>query len=180
MLRRCLLQIVLVMAWAAPQAARGAEEFPLLMNKFGELCTMCEAMLFCAPGDVVAVGVADLSRPDIGPYTLYHFRTKTFWGQVATIGKYLAKWVSPIVREERPVAIHTVGPGGIGGPAHRVAEGTASLSLEPLLIEVDGWRIDRQSRAWQPDQGSPVGSCARLPLRETLGVLKEHAGEELQ
>lgn len=139
--------------------------YPLLVNRFGELCTMCEATVACAAGGTAPADVAALAAPG-APWTLYHFQTKDFWGQVATIFKYLERWIRPVVREERPVVVYTSGPGG-----GRV-DTLAALSVDPPRIAVGDRRIDRTTAAWQDGAGNPVGQCARLPLRDTLAFLK--------
>jgi hypothetical protein len=157
---------------AQAQAQVQDPNYPLLVNRFGELCTMCEATVACAAGPSAPADVAALAAPG-SAWTLYHFQTKDFWGQVATIFKYLERWIRPVVREERPVVVYTSGPGG-----GRV-DTLAALSLDPPRIEVGDRRIDRRidngSAAWQDGAGSPVGQCARLPLRETLAFLKTMA-----
>lgn len=175
--RKAFLSLVVVLASLAGTGARAEEEqqYLLLMNRFGEICTMCEAVVLCADGDVSAVTVADLGSPEAGPFTLYHFQTKTFWGQVATIWNYLRRWVEPIVREERPVQIYTVGAGGVAGPGRSLEEHMARLSIEPPLLEVGTRRINRKTSAWETPGGQAVGSCARLPIKEGLGFVKAHA-----
>jgi len=165
-----------VAAGMAGTSVHAAEEdYLLLMNRFGELCTMCEAVVLCADGDVSAVTVPDLGAPATGPFTIYHFQTKTFWGQVATIWTYLKRWVEPIVREERPVRIYTVGTGGVAAPGRSLEERMASLSIEPPLLDVGARRINRETSAWEDAQGQPVGTCARLPIKEGLGFVKAHS-----
>jgi hypothetical protein len=154
------------LAAIAPGRARADEPYPLLVNRFGELCTMCEATVACRAGGPPPASVAELAAPGAPPYTLYHFQTKDFWGQVATIVKYLERWIRPVVREERPVIVYTA------GPDRRRRATTATLSLDPALIEAAGRRIDRRTSAWQSASGEPVGSCLRVPLRETLTWLK--------
>jgi hypothetical protein len=146
-------------------AAEG-EPYPLLVNRFGELCTMCEATVACRAGSPPPATLPELLAADATPYTLYHFQTKDFWGQVATIWKYLERWIRPVVREERPVVVYRFGPDRTRQKA------VAALSLDPPLIEAGGQRIDRRSNAWQSATGKTVGQCARVPLRETLTWLK--------
>lgn len=156
-------------------AARAGEQYLLLMNRFGELCTMCEAVVLCAEGDVSTVQVSGLAERDMGPFTIYHFQTKTFWGQVATIWNYLKRWVEPIIREERPVQVYRVGAGGVTGADRSLEERMANLSIEPPLLDVGDRRINRETGAWETPAGQAAGSCARLPIREGLGFLKAHA-----
>lgn len=166
--------VVLLASGASAQAPAPAPapvqdpSYPLLVNRFGELCTMCEATVACAAGPTAPADVAALAAPGAA-WTLYHFQTKDFWGQVATIFKYLERWIRPVVREERPVVVYTSGPGG-----GRV-DTLAALSVDPPRIAVGDRRIDRGSAAWQDGAGNPVGQCARLPLRDTLAFLKTMA-----
>lgn len=160
---RAVLLAVVVVTAALPARAQ-EPDYPLLVNRFGELCTMCEATVACSAGAAPPAEVAELAAPG-ADWTLYHFQTKDFWGQVATIFKYLERWIRPVVREERPVVIHTA---RAGSPVVTVA----ALGLDPPVIEVGERRIDRTTNAWQSLAGEPVGSCARLPLRETLAYLK--------
>lgn len=159
-------------AGSARAQAPADQAYMLLFNRFGELCTMCEATVACAAGDQAPGDVGALAT---GPYTLYHFQTKTFWGQVATIFKYLQRWITPVVREERPVVIYAVGRDGPGGAGRSRVEAVAGLSTEPALLVAGDRRIDRWTSAWQTMAGDTVGSCARVPLRETLAFLKSHA-----
>jgi hypothetical protein len=170
--RAATVAVVVLLAAGAVAPARGQApapvqdpDYPLLVNRFGELCTMCEATVACAAGPTAPADVAALAAPGAA-WTLYHFQTKDFWGQVATIFKYLERWIRPVVREERPVVVYTSGPGG-----GRV-DTLAALSVDPPRIAVGDRRIDRGSAAWQDGAGNPVGQCARVPLRETLAFLK--------
>jgi hypothetical protein len=166
------LAVACILAGSARAQPAPDEQYMLLVNRFGELCTMCEAMVACTAG---ASAPADMAALATGPYTLYHFQTKTFWGQVATIFKYLQRWITPVVREERPVVIYTVGSDGPGGATRSRVETLAELSTEPALLVAGDRQIDRWTSAWQTRDGAPAGSCARLPLRDTLAFLSTHA-----
>ena len=131
----CLV-IAAVTSLAGTKARADEQQYLLLMNRFGEICTMCEAVVLCADGDVSAVTVADLGSPGTGPFTLYHFQTKTFWGQVATIWSYLRRWVEPIIREERPVRHLHRRHRRNWGANRSLEERMARLSIDPPLIEV--------------------------------------------
>jgi hypothetical protein len=164
------LAAILAAGAAAAQPAQDPQ-YPLLVNRFGELCTMCEAMVACRAGDAAP---ADVPALQAGPYTLYHFQVRTFWGQVSTIFSYLQRWIEPVVYQERPVVTYTVDATGPGGTARSRADGTAGLSLDPSRVIIGERQIDRATSAWQDRDGQAVGSCARLPLRETLTFLQAH------
>jgi hypothetical protein len=146
-------------------------DYLLLVNRFGELCTMCEATVACRAG---AAAPADVTALQAGPWTLYHFQVRTFWGQVSTIFTYLQRWIAPVVYQERPVVIYAVASSGPSGATRTRTDATAGLSLDPPRIIMGDRQIDRATGAWQDQDGQPVGHCARLPLRETLAFLKAH------
>ncbi|MBL8224105.1 MAG: hypothetical protein JNM50_02140 [Chromatiales bacterium] len=164
------LAAIVATGTAAAEPAQDPQ-YPLLVNRFGELCTMCEAMVACRAGDAAPADVAALQT---GPYTLYHFQTRTFWGQVSTIFTYLQRWIAPVVYQERPVVIYTVDGEGPAGASRSRADGTTGLSLDPARIIMGDRQIDRSTSIWQDRDGQPAGSCARLPLRATLTFLKAH------
>ncbi len=146
-------------------------QYMLLKNEFGELCTMCEATVVCSESDLPEL--ADLTSPEAAPYTLYHLHTKTFFGQIMTIWDYMVRWIEPVIVENRPITIYRVPEGGIRSASRNRTETSVSLSLEPALIEVDGLQIDRWSQQWSAVDGTVVGACKRLPLRETWRVLQD-------
>jgi len=146
-------------------------EYMLLKNDFGELCTMCEATVVCSVGPIPPPPVEQLERENAGPYWIYHFHTKTFWGQIGTIWDYMVRWIEPVVRENRPVTIYKIPEAGIDSADRVRVESLAYLSTEPAEVAVSGRTIDRWSREWHSEDGSVLGSCARLPLRETWPIL---------
>lgn len=150
-------------------------EYMLLQNKFGELCTMCEATVVCRADQATEIGVDDLGKAATAPYTLYHFHTKDFWGQVATIWDYMIRWVKPVLREKRPLTIYSVEDSGEGTARGSMSRTMAFLSLDPASIQVGERRIDRWSGEWLAADGTVVGSCSRLPLRDTYRFLKANA-----
>lgn len=166
--RASALAACLATSLALAQPAQDPQ-YPLLVNRFGELCTMCEAMVACRAG---AEAPADVAALQAGPYTLYHFQTRTFWGQVSTIFTYLQRWITPVVYQERPVVIYTVDATGPAGATRRRAEGSAGLGLDPARVILGDRQIDRGTSAWQDRDGQPLGRCARLPLRETLAFVQ--------
>lgn len=71
----------------------------LLVGDFGEICTMCEAMLVCQAG---AEPPAGGTLPDGGSFTLYHVHTRSFWSQVYTIWEVFASQFSDRPRAAPP------------------------------------------------------------------------------
>lgn len=171
MMRVSTISILAFMCVSHVLAQDESAQYMLLKNEFGELCTMCEATVVCSQTELP--GVEDLSKPGAAPYTLYHFHTKTFFGQMATIWDYMVRWIEPVVRESRPVTIYKVPADGIGSDSRSRRETTVYLSLEPALIEINGQQIDRWSRQWADADGTVLGACQRLPLRDTWRVLQD-------
>ncbi|MDG2244020.1 MAG: hypothetical protein P8L66_11060 [Rhodospirillaceae bacterium] len=137
---------------------------PLLMSQFGELCTMCEAYVRCSAEQPAA------SNPP--RFTLFYFETKTFWGQIATIWDYFAKWFDPVTSEKRPATVFkfiTTGPPNITAPV------TAYLSVADATIDIDGTRIDRNTLAWMADGGDTIGSCRRLGIPESMAMIEANS-----
>jgi len=146
------------------------QEYMLLHSRFGELCSMCEAMVLCTDG-----GPAGSVPPS---YTLFHFQTKTFWGQVRTIWEYLVRWVQPVRGETRPVYQYMEQSGPSGRLTTQATVLSADFSLDPPLIRIANRQIERWSGQWLDDDGQVVGQCRRLPLRETLEVIKAHESSD--
>ncbi len=143
----------------------------LLFGQFGEICTMCEAIVLCeagqepVPRDVV---------PAAGSFTLYHVHTRTFWSQVATIWEWFVRNFSPtpLSGHSRPVTIHRVEE----GRWQPVVEGEIHVSLEPALFTLsDGHEIDRIGFRWR--RSAPIaelGYCQRLPLWDSIDAIRQH------
>lgn len=142
-----------------------------LVGQFGEVCTMCEVVVLCERG--LAVPVYE-RIPDSGDFTLYYIQTRTFWSQIATIWEWFVRNFSSNALAEqghtRPVWIYEVGDGKWSGP--EIIDGR--FILDPGVIELDGFSIDRVDRAWL-QEGQPTGFCQRLPLWESIEVFEAHA-----
>ena len=145
----------------------------LLVGRFGEICTMCEAIVLCETdsGDRPAEGI-----PEDGSFTLYHLKTRTFWSQVATIWEWFITNFDPdslaVAGHRRPVEVYTVDDGRWSGP--QTIE--AHVSLDPATIFIGDDTIDRVDRRWLKAPASePVGFCQRLPLWESLDIIGEHS-----
>lgn len=143
----------------------------LLVGQFGELCTMCEAVVLCQTQEPQGESV-----PDSGDFALYYLQTRTFWSQISTIWEW---FITNFTQEGLAARGHT-------RPTHvyRVADGRwsprevieARLLLNPGLLSVGEHRIDRVSRAWSnAETGAELGYCARLPLWNALERIEENA-----
>lgn len=149
--------------------------YPLLMSEFGELCTMCEAYLRCTPDPTT--DAADRAE------TLYFFRTKTFWAQIATIWDYFALWFDPVTSQERPATIYR-----IAAPQtdDAVIQTMTYLSEEAARIEIDNSWVDRNSGEWFTMDDTKIGMCDRRPIGESMDAIANlwphlaHDGEGAQ
>jgi len=159
---------------AAAETGNDPDEM-LLHNKFGELCTMCEATVVCTSGDVSGITVDQLEQGGGGRLTLYHFHTKTFLGQIATIYDYMIRWIEPVITEKRPLTIYSIPAADDKSAGRARIETTVELSLEPPLITIENRQIERRSREWRTADGQVLGSCKRLPLRDTWAFLQASA-----
>lgn len=165
-----LLALFLVGA-ASAQINVDAYRDYLLVGQFGELCTMCEAVVLCREQEPQGESV-----PDSGDFALYHLQTRTFWSQMSTIWEW---FITNFTQEGLAARGHT-------RPAHvyRVANGEwsprevieARLVLSPGVLRIGEHSIDRVSRAWSnAETGAELGHCARLPLWDALESIEENA-----
>ena len=144
----------------------------LLVGRFGEICTMCEAIVLCQASD------SPLRReriPAAGSFTIYHLQTRTFWSQISTIWEwFIANFDADSLARgghTRPVIVYEVDDGNW----HRPRTGAAHLSLEPATLTLDEHVIDRVARKWRHDDSpDAVGYCQRLPLWESIDVIGQH------
>ena len=135
-------------------------DYPLLMSQFGEICTMCVAYLQCQP---------EQSDESVNEYfALYYFETKTFWGQIATIWDYFAKWFDPVTSETRPATIYR-----FSSEVDRNVRipPTAYLSVADAKIEIDNTWIDRDTTEWYSASDEKIGSCKRLGIPESTHMV---------
>ncbi|NND37664.1 MAG: hypothetical protein HKN81_11090 [Gammaproteobacteria bacterium] len=144
-----------------------------LVGRFGEICTMCEAVVLCE-------GEPETPRTKIpaeGDFTLYHIQTRTFWSQIATIWEwFVANFNSGSLAagHSRPVDVYQVEGGTWSQP--RTVD--AQVSLDPATIVLDDHVIDRVERRWLSHEGSrPLGFCQRLPLWESLDTIAMQSAE---
>jgi len=135
-------------------------DYPLLMSQFGELCTMCVAYLYCVP--------EESGTPD-ARYALYHFQTKDFWGQIATIWDYFAIWFDPVTSESRPAVIYDA---MALNQAQTSAETIAYLDEAENRVEIGGTWIDRQTAAWFDETDQRIGTCIRPGIPEAMEFIE--------
>ena len=140
-----------------------------LVGQFGEICTMCEAVVLCegTVGDALYEGI-----PERGSFTIYHLQTRSFWSQVATIREwFIANFDSDSLAASghaRPVIVYSVTGGHWSGPQTLEAH----VSLDPATIVIGEHTIDRVERRWlQSARTQVTGFCQQLPLWESLDVI---------
>ena len=160
-------------ASASAQVNNPAYADYLLVGRFGEICTMCEAVLLCETGEPRA---GEEKIPENGDFSLYHLQTRTFWSQIATIWEwFIANFDADVLAtggHTRPVYVYDIADG-------RWSEArvlTARLTLEPATIDLDDHAIDRIAFRWlSGPERLPIGFCRRLPLWDSLDVISAHA-----
>jgi hypothetical protein len=149
-----------------------------LVGQFGEVCTMCEVIVYCSDD------IYDTPRealPEEGSYTVYHLQTRTFWSQVSTIWEwFISNFATDSLARSghtRPVKVYTVEEGDWSGP--EIIE--AHLSLEPALLTFGDRRIDRVERRWlSGDDNELEGFCQRMPLWESIAMIDAKVPEGVQ
>ncbi len=151
-----------------PSSSRAEDEFMLLANRFGELCTMCEAIVLCESDKEILDFNGALPEEMSSSFTLYHFQTKKFWGQIATIWNYFARWIDPVVSETRPVIVYEKTTSVNGRVLKAKTIETAKLDLDEAKIVVADRTIDRMTHRWALSEKEATGACVRVPLRDTL------------
>jgi len=171
--QRVLLLLILFIATPGlGQVNNPAYADYLLVGRFGEICTMCEAIVLCQASDSA---LQHERIPSDGSFTIYHLQTRTFWSQVGTIWEwFIANFDADSLARgghTRPVIIYDINAGAWSSP--RTVD--AHLSLEPAIVALDKHIIDRIERKWRGDSSPDVvGYCRRLPLWESLDVIAQH------
>ena len=143
-----------------------------LVGRFGEICTMCEAVVLCESGPAIP---EHASIPESGSFTVYDLQTRTFWSQVGTIWEWFVANFSEraVDGHSRPVRVIEVSDGRWDQPIMREAR----ISLDPARIAIADYYIDRVDRSWHKGDVA-VGYCQRLPLWESLDVIQARTGGE--
>lgn len=168
---RCLL-VVLALATAVSATAqmndpKYADYF--LFGRFGEICTMCEVVVLC---ETAEVDEKRESIPEAGSFIIYHIQTRTFWSQITTIWEWFIRNFDDTAADghERPVLVYNVTEGK--WPLPRTVQ--ARVSLEPPVIGLNDYEIDRTNRRWRRGpELRPVGYCQRLPLWESIEIIND-------
>jgi len=180
--RRALAGLFLVLSipvWmtATAQVNNPAYADYLLVGRFGEVCTMCEAVVLCE-ANVTELPVRE-TVPRHGSFALYHFQVRTFWSQISTIWEwFITNFTTEGIESRghtRPVHVYEVVDDQ--WMPMRVTE--ARLVLNPGLIELGGTNIDRINHRWiDADTGEEIGYCQRLPLWKTLEMIESRSPDE--
>ncbi len=168
MLRPFRLALTLLFVIQIERAhAQEEEDLLLLTSQFGELCTMCEAYLRCEP-----IHPSARVRPGEGAFTLYYFKTKDFWGQIATIWDWFVHVIDPVQSQTRPMIVYEAATDDSDGDRRTQLLTTAFLSLEEAKIGVyDAW-IDRTDGAWYAMDGTLIGQCTRVPITDAIDLVR--------
>ncbi len=144
-----------------------------LVGQFGEVCTMCEVIVYCSE-DIYDTPLEAL--PEDGSYTVYHLQTRTFWSQVSTIWEwFITNFQQDSLARQghtRPVWVYEINAGNWSGP--EIVEG--HLALEPAVITLGDRRIDRVERRWLSGSDNQLeGFCQRMPLWESIEMIEAKA-----
>ncbi len=143
----------------------------LLVGQFGELCTMCEAIVLC---DDREIKQEYTQIPDDGSFTVYHFHTRTFWSQVFTIWDvFISNFNTSSVEKRghtRPIDRYDIQNGEWKIP-QRI---DARLTLDPGVIDLAQTKIDRITREWLDKNNQAIGTCQRLPLWMSLETISKN------
>ncbi|HAH68148.1 MAG TPA: hypothetical protein DCL68_06435 [Gammaproteobacteria bacterium] len=128
---------------------------------------MCEATLVCSEGQ----NEIDGAFLDAESYLLIHLETRTFWSQISTIWEFFIRNFDgyQIKGHSRPVKIFTSEKGNWFG----IENTTAEISVDPDLITIKQFFIDRETQDWINHKEEIIGSCERLPLWETLTYIDQ-------
>lgn len=169
----CTLLLATLVLPATAQVNQKKYEGYFLVGQFGEICTMCEAVVLC---EAAAAPIEPAGVPATGSFTLYHIHTRTFWSQVSTIWEWFVanfSTASLAGGHERPVTVHGVEDGLWSAPR----EERMRVSLEPALLRIsDGLEIERRERRWRRSEDQfEIGYCARLPLWDAIGEIERRA-----
>ena len=170
-----LAVLALLVAVTLPAAGQiNSEKYAglLLVGQFGEICTMCEAVVLC---EASPTPPAHGQVPAAGSFTLYRLHTRSFLSQVSTIWEWFVANFSTaglVAGHTRPVTIHVVEQGTWQPPV----EAEMRVSLEPpRLAAGDDSEIDRRDRSWRRSStGASIGYCERLPLWPALEAIAAH------
>ena len=174
-------RFILVLILLLPFPAIGQINDPayadyFLVGRFGEICTMCEAIVLC---EVASSSTRYESIPERGSFTVYHLKTRTFWSQIATIWEwFITNFDSDSLvatGHARPVNVYAIAD----GQWSKAQVLDARVSLDPATIVIDEQTIDRVERRWlRGKPAQPVGYCQRLPLWESLDIITRHQADD--
>jgi hypothetical protein len=179
MIRPFLITALLAFVMVPASAQVNNEKYRgmLLVGEFGELCTMCEAIVLCeATTDPRTLK----DVPTTGSFTLYHLQTRTFWSQISTIWEwFIANFDSESLAQghSRPADIYQVQEGIWNKPSTVEAH----LALEPPVINFSAHSVNRVNNQWiRTVDNKPAGYCQRMPLWESLDMISTKTVDEQQ
>ena len=104
-------------------------------------------------------------------YLLIHLQTRTFWSQISTIWEFFIRNFDgyQIRGHSRPVKIYS----SENGNWFDLEITTAQISVDPNLIKINQFLIDRETQDWANHKEEIIGYCERLPLWETLKYIDQ-------
>ena len=149
------------------QEIKNKKDELLLYSQFGEFCTMCEATIVCSDKP----GKTGESFLDDESYALIHLETRTFWSQISTIWEFFVRNFEgyEVKGHSRPVIIYY----SQDGKWSDIEVADARISVDPNLIQIKQFVIDRVSREWISQNDQSLGTCKRVPLWKTLEYVNQ-------
>ena len=149
------------------QEIKNKKDELLLYSQFGEFCTMCEATIVCSDKS----GMTSESFLDNESYTLIHLETRTFWSQISTIWEFFVRNFEgyEVKGHSRPVNLYY----SQDGKWSKIEVADARISVDPNLIQIKQFVIDRVSREWISQDDQSLGTCERAPLWKTLEYIDQ-------
>ncbi|MBL8629772.1 MAG: hypothetical protein JNM81_09105 [Rhodospirillaceae bacterium] len=151
---------LLVCAASGKVQAQDKHEYTdlFLTNKQGDLCTMCEADVSCAPALVATESQVEGTEPPKPEPTVLHFYKRGFLGQMSTVLDYFPPTRKFGLYHSRDVDVKAPGD----AVPQRMS---AKLDLANKRIDVTNaagqavfW-IDRNTGAWNGPDNAARGQC---------------------
>lgn len=142
--------------------AQSADESIRPAIRINVFCSTCDNFVRCQSDDT--------------SYTLYRLRSKTVWGQIATIWDYLIALVRPKILDKRPLTIY----GAAGEQKSLLLDrSVAIIDLQAATIRLPEGMIDMQRGEWFSAAGASQGHCAQISNRDGYGFVRDLLGRPL-